>query len=96
MKFLIKKLNKRESFENKIRLTCSYNYAKCEFLQGKIISIKKTNISIIEPHKVIIRIMNYSLLVIYYDEDNMFLLNRSMPIDIKQLEKILKHIKSEA
>ncbi|MDD4035856.1 MAG: hypothetical protein PHS45_00830 [Bacilli bacterium] len=64
-------------------------------IEGHIISIDKTNISFIEPHKIIINIKKYKLLLIYDDRDNMFLYNRRMPIDIRKLETSLKHIRNE-
>lgn len=85
MEFLSKKLVKDEKFENRIKLICSYNYANCKIKQGRIISIKKTNISFIELHKIIIKISNYAFLIIYYDKDNLFLYDRSMPISLKVL-----------
>lgn len=95
MNYFSKKLVRNMKFENRIRLTCSYNNLSCEIVQGRIIRIDKTNVSFIEPHRVIITVKNYKLLVIYYDKDNMFLYDRKMPIDIKKLDTLLKHIKSE-
>ena len=95
MEYLSKKLVRSEELENKIRFICSYNSSKYEIIEGHIISIVKTNISFIEPHKVVITIKKEKLLVIYYDKDNMFLYDRRMPIDIKKLDTLLKYIKSE-
>ena len=95
MNIFSKNLIKSEELEKRIRMICSYNYSKCEIIQGRILTLENTNISFIEPHRIIINILNYKLLVIYYDKENVFLYNRSMPIDYKKLERLLKTIKSE-
>lgn len=95
MQILSKKLVRSEELESKIKFTCSYNSSKYEIIEGKIININKTNISFIEPHKVLIETRKRKILVIYYDKDNMFLYNRKYPIDIKKLDMLLNHIKIE-
>jgi hypothetical protein len=95
MEILSKNLVRSEELENKIKFICSYSSSKYEIKEGHIINIDKTNISFIEPHKIIITIKRKKLLIIYYDKDNMFLYDRRMPIDIKKLDTLLKHIKSE-
>lgn len=92
MDFTYKKLVKDKSFEKRIEITCAMNSAKCEFIQGKIIDVNKTNISFIEPHRINITIKSHKLLVIYFDKDNMFLYDRTMPITIKKLVALLKAI----
>jgi hypothetical protein len=96
MKYFSKKLVRNENLEKRIKTICSYNYSKCEIIEGHIISIDKTNISFIEPHRIIITIDNrINLLVIYYDKDNIFLYTRAIQIDLKKLDTLLKKIKSE-
>lgn len=95
MEYFSKNLVRSEELENKIKFLCSYNASKYKIIEGHIINIAKTNISFIEPHKVIITIKKNKLLIIYYDKDNMFLYNRKMPINIKKLDILLKHFKSE-
>ncbi len=94
MEFLKENLWKDEKFEKRINFTCSFNNAKCEFKQGKILNIKGTNINLIEPHKVDVFIKNKKILLIYFDKDNLFLYNRTMPLTIKQLDFLLKYIKN--
>lgn len=92
MDFKVKNLIKDESFEKRIEITCSMNSAKCEFIQGKIIDVDNTNVSFIEPHKVIIKIKKYKLLVLYFNKDNLFLYDRTIPITISKLTTLLKSI----
>lgn len=66
------------------------NKPKCEFMQGKIIKVNNINVSFIESHKIIVKIKSYKLLVLYFDKENIFLYDRTIPITIKQLSTLLK------
>lgn len=92
MNFKAKNLIKDESFEKRIEITCAMNSAKCEFIQGKIIDLDNTNVSFIQPHKVVIKIKKYKLLVLYFNKDNLFLYDRTIPITISKLTTLLKSI----
>jgi len=92
MEFSYKNLRKDESFEKRIQITCNINKAKCEFMQGKIIKVNNMNVSFIEPHKIIVKIKTHKLLILYFDKDNMFLYDRTIPITIQQLTKLLKNM----
>ena len=95
MDFLIDDLNKNVQYESKIKNICSFNNVKCEFQQGKILIIKNTNISFIKPHQININIKDKQIILIYINEDNLFLYNRTMPITMKQLDILLKELKKE-
>lgn len=86
-------LKRNEQLEKKIAFTCSFNNAKYEFEQSHIINLEGINVSYIEPHRYIIKINNLKIILLYFDEDNMFLYNRSMPIDIKKLKLVLSKMK---
>lgn len=45
MDFTYEKLEKDESFEKRIEITCAMHSAKCKFIQGKIIDLDNTNFS---------------------------------------------------
>lgn len=94
VEFLVEKLIKSEELENKIKIICSFNNVKCNFKQGRILTLKNTNVSFIEPHKIDIKIKNISIIVIYYNKDNLFLYNRTLPIDTKKLDTLIKEIKN--
>lgn len=89
-------LKRNEKFERKIRIACDFHNAKYEFEQGKIINLDKVNVSFIEPHRFEIKLNGKKILVLYFDEENMFLYNRKMPIDIKKLNLILDTMKGVA
>ncbi len=93
MRILSKKLIKEIEFEKRIEDICSFNNAKCEIKQGKILNIKDTNIAFIEPHKINISIKGKNILLLYFNKNNLFLYNRSMPITVAQLTNLLKELK---
>lgn len=95
MEYLVKKLIKNEELEKRIKIICSFNKAKCNFTQGRIIDIENSNISFIEPHRVIIKVNGYKLLLLYYDADNIFLYDRSMQIDLAKIELMLSKLKKK-
>ena len=64
MKIFSKNLVKSLDFEKKINCTCSFNNAKYEFIQGKILTFEGTNISFIEPHRVDISIKDKNIMLL--------------------------------
>lgn len=89
-------LKRNEKFERKIRIACDFHSAKYEYTQGRILNVDKVNVSFIEPHRFEIRLKNKKILALYFDEDNMFLYNRTMPIDMKKLNLTLDTMKEVA
>lgn len=86
-------LRRNEKFEKRIKIACAFHSAKYEFKQGRILNVDRTNVSFIEPHRFLIKLNGKKILVLYFDEDNMFLYNRRMPIDMKKLNLILDTMK---
>ena len=76
-------LRRNEKFEKKIRIACDFHSAKYEFTQGRILNVDRSNVSFIEPHRFLIKLNGKKILVLYFDEDNMFFYNRKMPIDMR-------------
>lgn len=93
MEFKVKDLIRDLEFEKKLKTICNFNNAKCEFIGGRILDIKGTNISLMEAHRIEIAVNGKNLLLLYYDKDNLFLYDRSMQISIKQLIDLLKVLK---
>lgn len=90
MEFFSEILPKNEEFEKKIAMRCSFNNAKCEFIQGRIIHVKQTNMCFVEPHTIIVSIKDKKFILIYFDENNLFLYNRRYPITLQKLVNLLK------
>lgn len=86
-------LIRNEKFERKIKIACDFHNAKYVFVQGQIINIDRVNVSLIEPHRFIITLKGKKILVLFFDEENMFIYNRTMPINMKKLNQILDAMK---
>lgn len=95
MSYNVEKLIKYEELEKKIKLICSFNKAKCNIKQGRIIYIDDSNISFIKPHRIIIKVNSYKLLLLYYNKDNIFLYDKRMQIDLKKIEIMLSKLKKK-
>ena len=59
MEYFSQKLVRNEYIEKRIGTICSYNASKMEVIEGHIINVSKTNVSFIEPHKIIITTKEY-------------------------------------
>lgn len=95
MEIYTEKLRKDEKIEKRIETICSFNNAKCNIINGKIIFIKNTNVSFIEPHRIIINKNKEKVIVLYFDEDNIFLYDRRFKVNFKNIDDLLKHIGKE-
>lgn len=93
MKIFSEKLAKAEDLEKRIKTICSFNNAKCEFIQGRILKVDRTNVSFIEPHRINIKLKNEMILLLYFDKDNLFLYDRSTQINIDKLYAILQALR---
>ena len=54
MKTTIEELIFPESIKTKLKIKVSWSNLKVEYINGHIIKFNKTNLSIIDPHKIII------------------------------------------
>ena len=89
MKIIKEKLQFEESLKQKLEFICEFTKVKPIFINGSIRKIEKTNLSYIEPHKVIVK--NITLLVFNYSND-IYISNLSKKIKLSELETYLKSI----
>ena len=78
-----------KELKKKIEFICDFCNIKPTIINGNIRNIKKTNLSYIEPHRIIIK--NITLLAFNYSK-TLYINNLSNSIEIKDLEKYLKSI----
>ena len=83
--FSLKKLLKK-----KIEFICDFCNTKPKIINGNIRNIEHTNLSYIEPHRVIIK--GITFLVFNYSKI-LYINNLSNSIEIKDLEDYIKKIK---
>ena len=76
-----------ESLEKKINIICDFVNTKPTIINGSIRRIDKTNLTYIEPHRIIINDITF-LVFNYFNE--IFIENLSNKIKLSELEDYLK------
>ena len=89
MKIIKEELRFEESLKKRIEFICEFSKVTPTFINGSIRKIDKTNISYIEPHRVIIK--NITFLVFNYSNDA-YISNLVNKIRLSELEEYLKKI----
>lgn len=87
MNIIKEELQFEESLKQRLEFICEFSKVTPEFINGSIRKIEKTNISYIEPHRVIVK--NITFLVFNYSND-IYISNLSKKIKISELENYLK------
>ena len=97
MQIVKEELQFEESLKQRLEFICEFskvtptfiNGSITTFINGSIRKIYKTNLSYIEPHRVIIK--NITLLVFNYSND-VYINNLAKKIKLSELEDYLKNI----
>ena len=89
MQIVKEELQFEESLKQRLEFICEFSKVTPTFINGSIRKIDKTNLSYIEPHRVIIK--NITLLVFNYSSD-VYINNLSKKIKLSELEEYLKNI----
>ena len=89
MKIIKEELQFEESLKQRLEFICEFAKANATFINGSIRKIDKTNISYIEPHRVIVK--NITLLIFNYSND-VYINNLAKKIKLSELEDYLKTI----
>lgn len=82
-------LSLEESLRKKIEFICDFTNNKLTIINGSIRKIDKTNLTYIEPHRIIIN--NTTFLAFNYSNE-IFIENLSNKIKLSELEDYLKTI----
>ena len=89
MQIIKEELQFEESLKRRLEFICEFSKATPIFINGSIRKIDKTNLSYIEPHRIIVK--NITLLVFNYSND-VYINNLSKKIKLSELEDYLKNI----
>ena len=89
MNIIKEELQFEESLKQRLEFICEFSKVTPTFINGSIRKIEKTNISYIEPHRVIIK--DITFLVFNYSND-VYINNLSKKIKLSELEEYLKNI----
>ena len=89
MKIIKQELEFEECLKQRLEFICEFSKVTPTFINGSIRKIDKTNLSYIEPHRVIIK--NITLLVFNYSND-VYINNLAKKIKLSELKDYLKNI----
>ena len=89
MKIIKEELQFEESVKQRLEFICEFAKVTPTFINGSIRKIENTNLSYIEPHRVIIE--NTTFLVFNYSND-VYISNLSKKIKLSELEEYLNTI----
>lgn len=87
MHLIKEKLDIEESLESRIKNILKFLNIKEKIQKGNIISIPKTNLAYIEPHKLVINDVTY----LFFNEcENVYINTLEQSIPFKELENYIK------
>ena len=89
VKIIKEDLDIEETLKKKLEFICSFCNTSYEIKKGSIRTIERTNLSYVEPHRIIIK--GITFLAFNY-ETNIYTENLSKKIQIKNLEEYIKSI----
>ena len=89
MNIIKEELQFEESLKQRLDFICEFSKVTPKFINGSIRKIEKTNLSYIEPHRVVIK--NITFLVFNYSNE-VYISNLSRKIKLSELEVYLKNI----
>lgn len=93
MKTTIESLDLPSEIKNKLKMKVSTTNLKIEFLSGHIIKFDKTNLSVREPHRIIVSNSNNVLIALLYDDiDKIYLPNHNAIISFTKYINILNNM----
>ena len=90
VKIIKEEISLEESLKKKIEFICDFCNIKPKIINGNIRNIEHTNLSYIEPHRVIIK--GITFLAFNYSKI-LYINNLSNSIEIKDLEDYIKKLK---
>ena len=90
MKTTIESLDFPSEIKNKLKTKVGTANLKFEFLSGHIIKFNNTNLSVTEPHRIIVNNSTQVLIALLYDDsENIYLLNNNAIISFTKFVNIL-------
>ena len=89
MKIIKEELEFEECLKQRLEFICEFAKVKPVFINGSIRKLDKTNLSYIEPHRIIIK--DITLLVFNYSND-VYISNLAKKIKLSELEEYLKKL----
>lgn len=94
MKFVSEKMPLNNNLYNKLNNICVFSNLKLEVINGIVFKVKDMNISFIEPHRFVIVINDIKLVLLCYDNLNLYLYEKDKPINMPILREMIISLKS--
>ena len=95
MKFERENMPLNKNLYNKLNNVCIFNNVKLEVRKGIIFKVADMNVNFIEPHRFIIKVNDISLILLCYDNLNLYLFNKEIRINVPILKEIINNIKEK-
>ena len=89
MQIVKEELQFDDSLKKRLEFICEFSKVTPTFINGSIRKLSQTNLTYIEPHRVIIK--NITFLVFNYSND-VYISNLTKKIKLSELEEYLKNI----
>ncbi len=89
IKIVTRKLEFEPALQKKIEFICNFCNVKPKIINGSIRNVYKTNLSYVEPHRIIIK--GITLLAFNYSK-TLYINNLSNQLELQDLEKFLKQL----
>ena len=89
LKIIKQELQFEESLKQRLEFICEFSKVTPTFITGSIRKIENSNLTYIEPHRVIVK--NITFLVFNYSND-VYISNLSKKIKLSELEEYLQNI----
>ena len=89
MKIIKQELEFEECLKQRLEFICEFSKVTPTFINGSIRKLERTNLTYIEPHRVIIK--NITFLVFNYSND-VYISNLTKKIKLSELEEYIKSI----
>ena len=89
LKIIKQELQFEENLKQRLEFICEFAKVTPKFVNGSIRKLERTNLSYIEPHRVIVK--DVTLLVFNYSNE-VYISNLSKKIKLTELETYLKNI----
>ena len=89
MKIIKQEIKFEECLKQRLKFICEFSKVTPTFVNGSIRKLERTNLTYIEPHRVIIK--NITFLVFNYSND-VYISNLTQKIKLSELEEYLKKL----
>lgn len=89
MKFEKVNMPLNKNLYNKLNNMCIFNNLKLEFKNGLVFKVDDTKVNFIEPHRFIIKINDMALVLLCYDNLNLYSYDKNIIVNVPVLKELV-------